>query len=257
MRKRFLILVVMAVFMLLLPVVKSAGISRSDKKVITEFLKEKGAWYVFSSKNSTRFKIMGKYDYDHAREGMFYKGALFKNKFYLMNKKGVVYEPTWENKNNLKQFVVPAKQYLKSLSAYVKKYKLANDMSSENIKNSQDNVKKLKDIWIKLTTEETNDQRNYNYRNKYSRMVSEAQKEYKKAKKGLKKLLDKHEDISAKYNAADKKFKDFYMRYAKIIPADNDIAPERKELTEMIKRLPLEKVKHILQELKQEEKTDN
>ena len=250
--KIFSSLLIMAVFILACSDLKAANKTQQDKKLITESLKKNGKWYVFSSKKSTRFKVMGKYDYDHAKEGILYKGAQFKDKFYLMSEKGVVYEPTWETKNNLRQFVVPAEQYLKSLTKYVKKYKLANEMSSEKIKSYQDNVKELKGIWDDLVSDKLNNRRYSKYHNKYDRRINEAQKEYKKAKRELKKLLDKHEDISAKYKTADKKFKGFYSRYA----ADNDIAPERRELTEMIKKLPLEKVKHILQELKQAKETD-
>ena len=106
---------------LICPASRAVNQTLPDKKSVTETLVQNGKWYVFSAKKSTRFKVMGKYDYDHAKEGILYKGAQFKDKFYLMSEKGVVYEPNWETKNNLRQFVVPAEQYLKILTKYVKK----------------------------------------------------------------------------------------------------------------------------------------
>ena len=253
-RQIFSAIIILLIFILIYPDLKAVNKTHSDKKAVTESLEQNGKWYVFALKNPTRFKIMGKYDYDHAKEGIFYKGVQFKGKFYLMSENGAVYEPTWETKNNLKQFVVPASQYLKNLTDKLKKCKTAFDASTEKVKTAKKNVEKLKETWQELS-EKIYNRRYSNYRNKYSCRVSDAQKKYKNAKKGLKKLLEEHEDISDKYKAADDKYKSFYARYVQLIPVAK-VEPERRELTEMIKKVPLKKVKHILQELKQEEEAD-
>jgi len=172
-----------------------------------------------------------------------------------MSEKGAVYEPTWETKNNLKQFVIPTSQYLKNLADNQEKYKTLFKASSKKIKKAQKSVEKLKEIWIDLSSEAKDNWKYSKYRNSYTRKIRDAQEKYKDEKKELKKLEKEHEKISDRCQTADKKYKSFYARYVKLIPVTK-VEPERKELTEMIKKLPLKKVKHILHELKQAEEID-
>lgn len=248
-------LLIMMLFSIVCHDLKAVDKTQPDKKAVAESIKQNGKWYVFSSKTSTRFKVMGKYDYDHAKEGILYKGMPVKGKFYLMSEAGAIYEPTWETKNNLKQFVVPASQYLKTLEDEQKKCKALLDTSSKKIKKTQRNVERLKAIWIDLSSEDIN-RASYKYQNSYTRRISDAQKKYKDEKKELDKLEKAHGKVNEKYQTADKKYREFYTRYSKSVPAAA-MDKERRELTELIKDLPIEKVKDILNSLKAEKNIEN
>lgn len=224
----------------------------TDEKFVADFLTQNGEWYVFSSEEGTRFKVLDKYDYDAARKGMFYKGAELKNKFYLMSEERVVYEPVWEDSYDIKQYVVPAKQYFTKLTKETQKCKSELDESFRKVQAAQENLRKLRDAWIALGRKKTAG--GHPSKNSSGEEIKEAKKEYKNAQKELKSLQDEHKKIAAGCQAADTEYSNFCARYAQLIPAAAvDMEPERRELAALIKELPLKKIKYILEQMKQSE----
>lgn len=170
-------------------------------------------WYAYTSERATRFKLVGQVQYAPVKEGDFFKLAKASNKTFLMDPEGRIFEPSWENNNNIEKNLDPADKYLSKLKNEASSLKQSLETISPKIKNCEERIKEMKTRRGKLVTElNENKRRNKDYNgssidsaiNSMSSKIAREERELKQLRKSFdnaKKAINEAEDKAAQASA--------------------------------------------------------